>query len=200
MLKFLLQLFIFIIILVLVIGYFVSRDSEPREIIIGKIINQESDLENLETNKIRLIANYGFEKILEQQDLEIILDLSNFNLDQIQEIVKKYKNYSQIKYWQVAQEEQMHLIKAFSKKPIIIAESNELSLWFEKSRIADVFGLEITQYSQNKILAFLNFKMPSWTYKLRAKIIRKPIIITRADSELIDFAKQLNIADEIYIK
>lgn len=200
MLKFLLKLGIFAIVAILLIGYFATRDKEPLEISIGKIVEQAQDLENLETNKIRLIAGYGFEEILENPELEIILDLSNLNLDQIQEIVKKYKNYSQIKYWQIQDKNQMHIIKAFDNKPIIIADTGEISLWYQKSRIADVLGIIIPQEQENKFLKFFNFRMPAWTYKLRAKIIRKPIIITELDLSELDFAKNLNIADEIYVR
>jgi len=196
--KFFIKLFILILAVFLLVFYFLGR-SEEKEISFGLIIQELSDLDNLEFQKVRLISADYIEEA-SKRGLEIILDVSSLNLDNLEKTVKKYQNYPTIKYWQVANEQQVHLIKAFDSKPVIITETSELSLWWGTSRKADVLGINIYKEPKNAFLRFFNINIPAWTYKLRVKIIRKPVIITELDPSMIDFAKEIGIIEQAYVK
>ncbi len=85
-------------------------------------------------------------------------------LDLIQEIVPRYKNYTNISYWQIENEpfldfgncpwydksfllKEIELVRKLDPEtPILVSESGELSTWFPASRIADIVGT--TMYRQ----------------------------------------------------
>jgi hypothetical protein len=119
----------------------------------------------------------------------------------IEKVVKRYRDNPAIKYWQVENEpllgrfgicpkpdpklldREVHLVKAFDDRPVIITDSGELSTWWRASRRADIFGTTLYRITWNKYLKYVHYILPPWTYRLRAKIIRKPVMIVELQGE-----------------
>lgn len=113
------------------------------------------------------------------------------NLDK--EIVLRYEKAPNIRYWQVENEpffpfgkcllvepafvkKEVSLVKSLdsSKRPVIISDSGEGSLWFTAANIGDIVG--ITMYRKiwfKEIGVYFNFPLPSVFYSRRAQLINK---------------------------
>ena len=121
-------------------------------------------------------------------------------LEFLEQAVKHYRDMPTIIAWQVENEpfmpfgicpklsvklldKEIYLVKAFDDRPIILTDSGELSAWFRASRKSDIFGTTLYKIVWNKYLKYINYPIPAWFYSLRAKIIRKPIIISELQAE-----------------
>lgn len=111
----------------------------------------------------------------------------------VEEIVLRYRESEAIKYWQVENEpffsfgecpwydkkflkKEIDLVKSLDlrKRPIIISESGEFSLWTQAARYGDMVGTTIYRrvWSKEFKIYFTHF-FPSTFYHRRAQIIKK---------------------------
>jgi len=111
----------------------------------------------------------------------------------VEEIVLRYRDTKAIKYWQVENEpffsfgecpwydekflkEEIDLVKSldFQKRPIIISESGEFSLWTRAARYGDMVGTTIYRriWSKGFRIYFTHFFPPTFYYR-KAQIIKK---------------------------
>lgn len=121
-------------------------------------------------------------------------------LDFLEQTVKHYRDMPTIIAWQIENEplmpfgicpktnvkllnKEIYLVKAFDDRPIIITDSGEFSTWLRASRKSDIFGTTLYKTVWNKYLKYINYPIPAWLYSLRAKIIRKPIIVSELQAE-----------------
>lgn len=110
----------------------------------------------------------------------------------IKEIVSRYKESKAIKYWQVENEpffpfgicpkpdkellkKEINLVKYLDgKRPVIISESGEFSLWFKAARYGDIIGT--TMYKKvwfRELNSYLSYPFPPIFYQRRAKLINR---------------------------
>ena len=125
-------------------------------------------------------------------------------LTMLETVVKHYKDEPSVKAWQIENEpfvkfgicpkssaelldQEIHLVKAFDSRPVIITDSGELSLWYRAGKRADIFGTTLYRKVWNKYLKYIDYPIPAWFYSLRAKMVkfflRKPIIVSEMQAE-----------------
>ncbi|MAG44621.1 hypothetical protein CL633_01905 [bacterium] len=125
-------------------------------------------------------------------------------LDMVEQVVKHYKDQNAITIWQIENEpfinfgecppvsnelldQEIYLTKAFSQKPVMITDSGELSLWYRASERSDIFGTTLYRKVYNNWIGYISYPIPSWWYKLRAKIVRwimrTPVIVSEMQAE-----------------
>jgi len=113
-------------------------------------------------------------------------------LDYIEKIVNRYKNSKAIWAWQVENEpffpfgecpefdkglfeKEIALVKSLDsqKRPVIISESGEFSLWFQAAKYGDIVG--ITMYKKvwfSELKNYINYPFPPIFYWRKAQLIK----------------------------
>ncbi len=125
----------------------------------------------------------------------------------LKEIVSRYSNSIIISSWQVENEpffpfgacpwsdpifltEEIKLVKELdsSKRPVIVSDSGEGSLWFEAGRLGDIVG--ITMYKKlwfKELGRFINYPFPSVFYWRKAQLLKllfnKNVIVVELQAE-----------------
>jgi hypothetical protein len=115
---------------------------------------------------------------------EILLMLS--------EVVKRYKDRDEIKYWQVENEpfldvfgvcpksdpeflqEEVALVRSLDSRPIIISGSGELSTWRKESSAGDIFATTLYRVVWGERFGYIRYPIPAWIYSLKANINHIP--------------------------
>ncbi len=114
-------------------------------------------------------------------------------LEYIEKIVNRYKNSSAIWAWQVENEpffpfgecpefdkdlfeKEIALVRALDsqKRPVIISDSGEFSLWFQAAKYGDIVG--ITMYKKawfRELKNYVNYPFPPIFYQRKAQLIKK---------------------------
>lgn len=133
-------------------------------------------------------------------------DLQNSVLDYLKEIVPRYKDSDVIWAWQVENEpffsfgvcpqtdknflkKEIDLVKSLDgkKRPIIISDSGESSLWLKAANLADILGITMYRKTHNKIFGVVNYPFPPVFYWRKAQIIKtffnKPVICGELQAE-----------------
>lgn len=105
----------------------------------------------------------------------------------IEETVVRYKDNSNILYWQVENEaflstfgvcppldqefleKEVALVRSLDSRKIIITGSGELSSWKEEGRLGDIFGTTMYRVVYNDWFGFIRYPFPSVFYRLKAK-------------------------------
>ncbi len=131
------------------------------------------------------VPNWAGEISKEEQEKEI--------LQYIEKTVTRYKNYENIKIWQVENEpflsiyasdfcknfdedfleKEITLVKSLdpTQRPILITDSGELSTWRKAFSHGDIFGTTVYVYSWNKIMGdFRNPFLPGF-YSFRSNLL-----------------------------
>ncbi|MFH1392201.1 MAG: beta-galactosidase [bacterium] len=121
-------------------------------------------------------------------------------LEFLEQVIKHYRDMPIIIAWQIENEpftpfgicpklsvklldKEVYLVKAFDDRPVILTDSGELSVWLRASRKSDIFGTTLYKTVWNKYLKYIDYPIPAWLYSLRAKIIRKPVIVSEMQAE-----------------
>ncbi len=104
--------------------------------------------------------------------------------------VEHFKKYSNIKKWQLDNEpfadffgqcplgeeslvrEEVALVRSLDKRPVMITESGELSLWFKGAKIGDFLGVSMYRQTWNKRWGWFNYPLPPAFYYFKAKIVK----------------------------
>lgn len=121
-------------------------------------------------------------------------------LDYIKKVVTRYQDKKQIIAWQVENEpyeefghcikidkefikKEIDLVKSLDKKPVIITDSGELSLWLRSSKWADQLGVSLYRKAHNPILGNITYPFPTFMYPARAKLVGKKVFIAELQAE-----------------
>ena len=125
----------------------------------------------------------------------------------LKEIIKRYGDSEAIKYWQVENEpffpfgeclwvdksflkKEIELVKSldFLKRPVIISDSGEGSLWFTAAKFGDIVGT--TMYRKvwfRQIGTYISYPLPPTLYWRKARIIKalfgKEVIVVELQAE-----------------
>jgi len=133
-------------------------------------------------------------------------DLQNGILDYLKEIVLRYKDSSAIWAWQVENEpffsfgvcpktdkdfveKEIALVKSLDdgKRPVIVSDSGEGSMWLKAAGLADILGVTIYRKTENKFFGVVNYIFPPVFYWRKARIIKaffnKPVICVELQAE-----------------
>jgi hypothetical protein len=123
----------------------------------------------------------------------------------LKEVVKRYKDYPNLKIWQVENEpfltwfgvcpkfdkkfleQEVKLVRALSNAPVMVTDSGELSFWWRASRLGDYFGTTMYRKVFEENLKFYwTYPIPPAFYWLRANLNGKfpdQILITELQAE-----------------
>lgn len=106
----------------------------------------------------------------------------------IETIVERYKNNSDVIYWQVENEpflgtfgtcppldknflkKEFATVRALDSRPIIITGSGELSSWQQESKMGDIFGTTLYRVVYNSWFGYIHYPIPGWFYELKASL------------------------------
>ncbi|RMD59182.1 hypothetical protein D6821_01805, partial [Candidatus Parcubacteria bacterium] len=112
-------------------------------------------------------------------------------LNYIKKVVKRYRNAKTITAWQVENEpflayfgecppldknfldKEIALVRSLDKKPIVITDSGELSLWVPAAKRADIFGTTMYRdtYSQH-LRAYVHYPIEPGFFRFKKNITR----------------------------
>lgn len=117
----------------------------------------------------------------EDQNLEL--------LKWIYEVIKRYREYDNIIMWQIENEpfltlfgecekvnekllkNEIKLVKLLDKRPILITDSGELSMWIKSSRAGDYLGTTVYRTVYNPIVGYWNyFFLPASFYRFKSRM------------------------------
>lgn len=114
----------------------------------------------------------------------------------VEESVKKqieyFRKYKSVYLWQIENEPFFHfgkcelgdfqsneflkseidIIKAADKRPVMVTDSGEVSLWSKASKDADVFGTTVYRQVWNPYIGKFNHFLPPFAYDLRARVVK----------------------------
>jgi hypothetical protein len=106
-------------------------------------------------------------------------------MDEVREIVNRYKTRSDVIAWQVENEplldvfgicpksdiiflkREVKLVRNLDTRPIIISGSGELSSWRQEGKIGDIFGTTMYRVVWNPMFGYFRYPIPSWFYKFK---------------------------------
>ena len=107
-------------------------------------------------------------------------------LRMMKKVVERYKNYENIKVWQVENEpllnvfgecpssdvdllrREIALVKTLDSRPVLITDSGELSLWISAANLGDLFGTTMYRVTYNSFLGYSYYHLPPAFYRLKA--------------------------------
>ncbi|MFA6428415.1 MAG: hypothetical protein WCW02_02615 [Candidatus Buchananbacteria bacterium] len=120
--------------------------------------------------------------------------------------LEHFKNYHNIKAWQLENEpllslfgvcpkpdkaflaEEYALIQSLDPRPVYLTDSGELSGWFRVASLSDYLGTTMYRIVWNKYLGFWSYHLPPALYRLHAYVVQKlygqkKIIVTELQAE-----------------
>lgn len=130
-------------------------------------------------------------------------------LEIVKQTIIRYRDNPRIKYWQVENEpflpgfgicppfnkefldEEIELVKSLDRRPIIVSDSGELSIWLQAARRADIFGTTMYRIIWSDRLpgsGYLRYPVPPSFFHAKANLIKyfagtKDIIVTELQAE-----------------
>ncbi|HNW55878.1 MAG TPA: cellulase family glycosylhydrolase [bacterium] len=122
-------------------------------------------------------------------------------LSYLEQTIKRYDSNPTIEAWQIENEpflfgfgecpkldkkfldEEIALAKKLSKKPIIITDSGELSLWVPAAKRADIFGTSIYRHTYSQLLnRYITYPLTPNFFKAKTKITK---LLTKIDKIIV---------------
>lgn len=128
-------------------------------------------------------------------------------LNQLEKIVQKYKNQSNLYAWQVENEpflqfgdcklmggdfldKEIALVRELdgNRHPIMVTDSGELSLWLPAAKRADIFGTTMYRIVHSPRFGYIEYPLPPRFFWLKANLVHlfypnRPIIISELQTE-----------------
>lgn len=106
----------------------------------------------------------------------------------IEVVVNRYKNSSAVKIWQVENEPflrfgvcpsfskkilnaEIELVRSLDRRPIMITDSGELSLWIPAARRSDIFGSTLYRIIWKERLGTFRYPLPPSFFRLKRGLI-----------------------------
>lgn len=130
-------------------------------------------------------APQWLEKLPDDQRRQATLNL-------LSTIVRRYQNRPEVVAWQVENEplldtfgvcppgdpeflrQEVELVKALDKRPVIVTASGELSSWQAESRIGDRLGTTLYRTVWSPFLGYIHYPWPSFLYTAKGKATGLP--------------------------
>ncbi len=127
--------------------------------------------------------------------------IRNRSLIMIKTVMERYKDREEIVAWQVENEplldsfgicpegdlnflkKEIDFVKSIDDRPIIISASGELSSWKREAELGDIFATTMYRIVWANYFGYFKYPLPSWFYKLKAKMINKDAIISELQAE-----------------
>ncbi len=112
-------------------------------------------------------------------------------LNQVREVVERYKSYANIVGWQVENEffvtwfgicpppdaeflkKEIALVRSLDNRPIILTDTGELSVWYRAAKYADVFGTTMYRRAFNPIFGVADWPYPPVYYSRLGKLVQR---------------------------
>jgi hypothetical protein len=129
-------------------------------------------------------------------------------LDYIQTVVNRYKNYSNIKYWQVENEpflnfgpsqcgkldenfvrQEIALVKKIDPAhPVLITDGGELGTWYQAYRNGDAFGSSLYLYVYTRFIGYWRYPINSAFFRIKENLMKlfygsKPSLLIELEAE-----------------
>ena len=115
----------------------------------------------------------------------------NATMIYIEKVIARYQDVSAIKYWQVENEpflshfgecpepdadfldEEIALVRSMDKRPIIVTDSGELSLWVPAAKRADIFGTTMYRDTYSEVLKhYVHYPLEPGFFRFKKNITR----------------------------
>ncbi len=112
-------------------------------------------------------------------------------LESLKGVVGHYKDFSNIKAWQIENEplfelfgmcpppdkeflkQEIGLVKSLDDRPIVITDSGELSFWFKASKLPDILGVTMYRVVYNKFTGYFHWPVPPAFYRIKARLVNR---------------------------
>jgi hypothetical protein len=157
--------------------------------------------------KIILVVGYKVPRWPECHDPAWISDLRPAVLSYIEKTVNRYKENSAIFAWQVENEpflpfgdecpkfdvnlldEEISLVKKLDKRPVVVTDSGELSIWVRAAWRADIFGTTMYRWVWNQYLGSYKYPIPAGFFRFKERLVRlfvgqeKPFVVIELQGE-----------------
>lgn len=132
---------------------------------------------------------------------EIVIDEQ---LEMVEKVVEHYKDVDHIKIWQVENEplldmfglcppadinllrKEVALVKTLDKRPIMITDSGELSLWTAAANTGDMFGTTMYRVTHNPWFGYSYYHLPPLFYRVKAQLagqIPETVVVSELQAE-----------------
>lgn len=145
-------------------------------------------------------------------------ELQNKILLLIQQEINYFKNYQNIKKWQIDNEpfmdafgecppadknfleQEINLIKQMDERPIVITESGELSTWLRCAKLTKILGISMYRQTWNKNWGYFVYPLTPSYYYFKAQLIKlftgvEKVINTELQVEPWSIRYNLNAVD-----
>jgi len=104
--------------------------------------------------------------------------------------IEHFKNYSNIKKWQIDNEpfldvfgacpqsdkefinQEIIMVKNLDERPIMLTESGELSTWLKGAKIADILGTSMYRQTWNKNWGYFSYPLGPSYYYFKAQLVK----------------------------
>lgn len=150
---------------------------------------------------------------VESEKFKVESEKKKFKQDKIlryiETVINRYKEYSNIKYWQVENEpyltffsrstcgsldedflkEEIRLVKKLDPiKPILITDSGEFGSWFKAYKRGDVFGTSMYLYIWNRTIGPFRYPITPLFFKIKRNFVeiflgKKPVVVIELSTE-----------------
>lgn len=125
-------------------------------------------------------------------------------LQMVEDLVKHFQKYDNIKYWQVENEpfltsfgdcpdmlldflkKEVALVKSLDDRPVLITDSGELSTWFKTADLGDKFGHTVYRLVYNDLFGYSHYYLPPAFYRLKAMLAgldKEDVIVAELQAE-----------------
>lgn len=156
--------------------------------------------------KVILVVGYKLPRWPECHDPSWVKDLRPAVLAYIEKTVNRYKDNPAVFAWQVENEpflpfgecplfdvnlldEEIALVKKLDKRPVIVTDSGELSLWVPAAKRADIFGTTMYRWVWNEMVGSYKYPIPPAFFRVKERLTRlfvgykKPFIVIELQAE-----------------
>ncbi|NQT49775.1 hypothetical protein HQ571_03730 [Candidatus Kuenenbacteria bacterium] len=107
----------------------------------------------------------------------------------MQKVIERYKNYDNIKIWQVENEpllnvfgvcppgdinllrKEVSFVKTLDDRPVLTTDSGELGLWMVASSASDLFGTTMYRVTYNENVGYFYYHLPPAFYRFKAWLV-----------------------------
>lgn len=139
-------------------------------------------------------------------------------LEFVAKVVGRYQDHPEIISWQVENEPflasfgegcdkadekflktEIDLVRAQSRKKIIISDSGELGTWIVPMQTSDIFGTTLYRRVYDKFLGYITFPLPPYYYNLKSSMIRRIFAAGNQKTIIVEFQAEPWLAGRNFV-